>query len=556
MQKNKFDNKQTPPTQKWKPVKTGALALAISALLAACGGGDSAPQDTASGAKLLADGEACSGAWVSTIAYVGGNKVSYNGVNYTAAYWTQNNVPSTNSGPAGSGKPWITGFKCGGTATSTTTTKANTTTTKGTSTTTKATTTTTGGSSACPAYVAGTAYASGKTVANAGGYYTCDVSGWCSQGASAYEPGVGWAWTSAWHTASAGVCGATSTTTKATTTTTKATTTTTKTTTTTTNASSAVTVDLLVIYDSHSNTYFSNQITTAMKSWVDQMNVMNQNSQVNIRWRLVGVEAHEEAGTAMGDVLSSIRQNAWVLQRRDALGADFVTQIHKSGACGVGYLAVDRNWAFNVVGPTCGPNTMAHELGHTMGLAHSRRQGDTTGTRYAYGLGYGVDNTFATLMAYESSFNTRKVPKYSNPRVTCNGLPCGIAEGNSQQADAAKALNNVRMEVAGFKATQVAATSSPAIVSSVSGVTVYQKNNYTGYSATLVPGEYLLADLVAKGIANNDLSSAKVPSGYILELYSNDHFGGAKNAITKDNAGFLNPGVNNTTSSVIVRNVQ
>lgn len=224
-----------------------ALCLATGVVLTACGGSDSQGPVT-NETKLLADGETCNAAWVSTTAYVGGNKVSYAGRNYTAAYWTQNNNPATSSGPAGSGQPWIPGYLCGGTTTTTkatttttkaatTTTKASTTTTKASTTTTKATTTTTVISS-CPAYVAGTAYASGKTVTNAGGYYTCDVSGWCSSGATAYEPGVGWAWSSAWHSASASACGGTTTTTKAATTTTKAatTTTTTKATTTTTLA--------------------------------------------------------------------------------------------------------------------------------------------------------------------------------------------------------------------------------------------------------------------------------------------------------------------------------
>lgn len=227
-------------------VGNALLCLASGGLLVACGSGDSSTSTTGNPAKLLADGEPCYAAWISTTAYVGGNTASYGGRNYTAAYWTQGNNPSTNNGPAGSGQPWIAGFTCGGTTTTTkattTTTKATTTTTKavttttgtGTTTTTKATTTTTIGSGNCSAYVAGTSYAVGKVVTNAGGYYSCTVAGWCSLGASAYEPGVGWAWTSAWNTASASACGGT---TSGTTSTTKASTTTTKATTTTTGAS-------------------------------------------------------------------------------------------------------------------------------------------------------------------------------------------------------------------------------------------------------------------------------------------------------------------------------
>ncbi|VUD40506.1 Chitinase A [Thalassocella blandensis] len=59
----------------------------------------------------------------------------------------------------------------------------------------------------CPDYVAGTSYAAGDVVSNAGGYYQCTVAGWCSNGSSAYEPGVGWAFANAWSVSSAAACG-------------------------------------------------------------------------------------------------------------------------------------------------------------------------------------------------------------------------------------------------------------------------------------------------------------------------------------------------------------
>ncbi|UUZ49399.1 carbohydrate-binding protein [Massilia sp. B-10] len=69
----------------------------LGGTLAACGGGSSssAPQT-----KLLAATAVCNAAWVSTAVYTGGNVVSYNGINYTAAYWTQGDNPSTSSGAA------------------------------------------------------------------------------------------------------------------------------------------------------------------------------------------------------------------------------------------------------------------------------------------------------------------------------------------------------------------------------------------------------------------------------------------------------------------------
>jgi chitinase len=59
-------------------------------------------------------GGSCWPAWVSSTAYNGGAQVSYGGFNYQAAYWTQNQRPDLNSGPAGSGQPWIPIGSCGG----------------------------------------------------------------------------------------------------------------------------------------------------------------------------------------------------------------------------------------------------------------------------------------------------------------------------------------------------------------------------------------------------------------------------------------------------------
>src|SRR5207237_7850422 len=86
-----------------------------TSMLASCGGSSQATSGNT--AQLMANGEACNAAWVASTAYNGGAAVSRSGRNYTAAFWTQNQDPVTNSGPAGSGQPWIPGFLCGSTPT-------------------------------------------------------------------------------------------------------------------------------------------------------------------------------------------------------------------------------------------------------------------------------------------------------------------------------------------------------------------------------------------------------------------------------------------------------
>ena len=54
-------------------------------------------------------------AWVSTIAYVGGDTAIRNGVSYKANWWTQGQDPATNNGGSGTGQPWTTITGCSAT---------------------------------------------------------------------------------------------------------------------------------------------------------------------------------------------------------------------------------------------------------------------------------------------------------------------------------------------------------------------------------------------------------------------------------------------------------
>lgn len=233
------------------------------------------------------------------------------------------------------------------------------------------------------------------------------------------------------------------------------------------NSALGASVDLLVLYDTHSANYFNQQVETAMQNWVAQTNNMYKDSNIDIQLRLVGAVAHEQAGADMSAVLTSLRQNTTAMNLRNQYGADFVTQLHQTGECGIGYMAVSAPWAWNVVGPDCGPMVLAHELGHNMGLNHSRKQGDTGGARFSYGLGHGVDGLFGTVMTYSWLYVNKasgRVAKFSNPDVNCLGVPCGVAVGQPDEAHAAQALNNVKNEIAAFRSAVVSSSSQSSLV--------------------------------------------------------------------------------------------
>lgn len=229
---------------------------------------------------------------------------------------------------------------------------------------------------------------------------------------------------------------------------------------------SAATVDVLVAYDSAAKTKLGGEPAVAMQSWVNQINGYYANSQIDVQLRLVGTVLHEEASSDMSTMLRSLQANAVMRTERDKLGADFVVMMSPKASCGIGYISVLAAYAYSIVGPQCGPMTMAHELGHNMGLNHSRKQGNTGGYRYAYGLGHGVDYSFSTIMAYAHVYSTSRMGKFSNPNVSCNGQPCGIPAGKPGEADSALAINNVKAEIAAFKPTVSSApvSTSPAPV--------------------------------------------------------------------------------------------
>jgi|GEM_PF-2352904 chitodextrinase len=162
-----------------------------------------------------------------------------------------------------------------------------------------------------------------------------------------------------------------------------------------------------------------------------------------------------------GAALDALQANSDVATLRQTHGADMVALITTTGPyCGIAYVPLrteqnnlqGKDYAFSVVGSLC-IDTFAHELGHNMGLGHSAAQG-SQGSIYSWARGHGVNNTFVTTMAYQSAYNAPfTVQRFSNPEInTCSELACGVDLSQSNGADAARNLNQVANEVAGYLA--------------------------------------------------------------------------------------------------------
>ena len=223
------------------------------------------------------------------------------------------------------------------------------------------------------------------------------------------------------------------------------------------------TVDVLVLYNSAFADLYNGDPSGRILHVFTLTNEIFRRSDAGVRFRVVGFVETELRGD-WHQFAEPAR--AFVKPLEEAHGADVVVFFRPfviGGAiCGWASAPTayrgrirfaesggfSRNFA--TVFGDCGGQTTAHELGHVLGLGHSLRQQEEGTFRWSRGHYVHPHDELAisvapgTTMTYGQTY----LDRFASPDARCGDVPCGVAAGGVDGADAVRSLRVTRYQVA------------------------------------------------------------------------------------------------------------
>lgn len=254
----------------------------------------------------------------------------------------------------------------------------------------------------------------------------------------------------------------------------------------------STTIDVLIAYTTAAKTAWggASQSNSFIATAITNFNNALQNSGVsNTSINLVysGEISYTESGSLSTDLPRFRNNNDGFMDDvhtlRTTYGADICALVTSSptNTCGLGYLnTVPGNYTSNaaysatVFSCVVSNYSMAHEMGHNMGLRHdwyvdpltspcSNHHGYTNRTAITLGTSSTSSQRWRTIMAYndecsDTGFNCSRINRWANPSVNYNTQPTGIAIGNPNPSNEAFGFARFACAVSQFMPTSTLGT--------------------------------------------------------------------------------------------------
>ncbi|AWH20519.1 M12 family metallo-peptidase [Stenotrophomonas sp. ZAC14D2_NAIMI4_6] len=226
------------------------------------------------------------------------------------------------------------------------------------------------------------------------------------------------------------------------------------------SSGSPATIRVLVVATNAAVAAYGGNMQSLVQLAVAESNQGYTNSNVGITLQLAGYEttSYTESGNFSTD-LARFRSTSdgymdSIHTSRNNTAADVgVLLINNSSYCGLASgIGSTASTAFAAVYWDCatGYYSFAHEIGHLQSARHDIAADPST-SPYAYGHGYRYEpasgSRWRTIMAYACSAGCPRLNFWSNPNISYNGVPMGIASS----ADNQRVLVNTKATIAGFR---------------------------------------------------------------------------------------------------------
>ena len=210
------------------------------------------------------------------------------------------------------------------------------------------------------------------------------------------------------------------------------------------------TIDLVLVNSPEvSNAIGASAAKIRLLEAVALTNQIAANSNANMYIRVAGYLEYGVNGTDLSDDLELVRVvDATIQTERTRLGADGIYyQSTKGGACGWGTIRASAPQRMAAVGRyDCGLYTMAHEVGHNLGLRHGNETGFDP-NQYQKGFSNSLSGKTTIMNVWGEDADT-SFPYYSSPDIYDSRYLTRL--GNDVDSDSVKQINRYAPIISAF----------------------------------------------------------------------------------------------------------